>query len=268
VENRDAREHRVGLRFLLDTFIGGNDGVPFTIPGDSDLCDTKKDLPAEAKDRRVPDFLQALERPSLSDPGTIAHLRLKLGKPGTNELLEMPVRVTLGAWPDEKLGVQDRKVNGPSTLWDVPVLSMKSLDPHDSAITVYWEEKPLKAGAKRDVGFEYGLWDLARQGDRLAVTVDGAFRPDGQLTVVAYVNKAGEEDNSETLTLELPDGFALSEGDREQPVPGLTAGAKSGNRPVTWKVRAGPTGKHEFTVRSSAGVSQTIRVEIKSGIFD
>jgi hypothetical protein len=114
----------------------------------------------------------------------------------------------------------------------------------------------------------FGLWNLARQGDRLAVAVDGAFRPDGQLSVVAYVNKGAEEDKSETLTLELPNRFELSEGDREQPVPKLAAGVKSGNRPVTWKVRAGPTGKYEFTVRSSAGVSQTVRVEIKSGIFD
>ena len=33
IENTDVRSHRVGLRFMLDTFIGANDGVPFTIPG-------------------------------------------------------------------------------------------------------------------------------------------------------------------------------------------------------------------------------------------
>jgi hypothetical protein len=37
---------------------------------------------------------------------------------------------------------------------------------------------------------------------------------------------------------------------------------------VTWKVRAGPTGKYELTIKSSTGVSQTLPVEIKSAIFD
>ena len=50
--------HKVGLRFLLDTYIGANDGVPFTIPGDKDLCDTYKDFD---KPDKVPDFISALE---------------------------------------------------------------------------------------------------------------------------------------------------------------------------------------------------------------
>ena len=32
IENKDTQNHKVGLRFLLDTYIGANDGVPFTIP--------------------------------------------------------------------------------------------------------------------------------------------------------------------------------------------------------------------------------------------
>jgi hypothetical protein len=107
IDNRGGKEHQVGLRFLLDTFIGGNDGVPFTIPGDSALCDTLKDLPGQEKDKKVPDFLQALEKPDLAHPGTVAHLRLRL-----EDLNEVPVRVTLGAWPNEKLRVLDRNANG------------------------------------------------------------------------------------------------------------------------------------------------------------
>ena len=266
--NRDDKVHRVGIRFLLDSFVGGNDGVPFTIPGESDLCDSMKDLPSQAKGKKIPDFLQALEKPDLAHPGTIAHLRLKLGQPGSKTLLETPVRVTLGAWPSEKLRILNRKAAGLATLWEVPVLSLKSLGLNDSAIVVYWQEQPLAAGAQRDVGFEYGLWNLGRQGSRLAATVDGAFRPDGQLTVVAYVNKTAEENKDETLTLELPDTFKLLAGDQSQAVPALPRGVRSGNRPVTWKVQAGPTGPYTLTVRSSSGLSQTIRVEIKATLFD
>ena len=41
VENQDTKPHQVGLRFLLDTYIGANDGVPFTIPGAAGLCDDR-----------------------------------------------------------------------------------------------------------------------------------------------------------------------------------------------------------------------------------
>jgi hypothetical protein len=263
VENRDSKPHTVGLRFLLDTYIGGNDGVPFTIPGDSDLCDTLKDLPAQAKDKKMPDFLQALEKPDLAKPRTVAHLRLKL-----EDVKEVPQRVTLGAWPNEKLRVLHRKASGPSTLWEVPLLPMKSLDLNDSAVVLYWKEQTLKPREKREVGFEYGLWNLASQGSRLALTVDGAFRPEGELTVVAYVNASGPEGDKETVHLTLPDGFKLLEGDDRQRLPPLARDAKSGNRPVTWKVRAADVGKYKFTVETSSGLSQSVPVEIKRPIFD
>jgi hypothetical protein len=260
IENRDAREHQVGVRFLLDSFIGGNDGVPFTIPGDSELCDTMKDLPSQAKDKKLPDFLQALERADLGRPGTVAHVRLKL------EELEAPERVTLGAWPNEKLRVLDRGASGPATLWAVPLLPMNSLGLRDSAVTIYWADRALAPGATREVGFEYGLWPLVNQGKQLALTADGAFRPDGELTVVAYVDRS-DAVGDETATLTLPEGFQLLEGELTQAVPSLAKGAKTSNSPVTWKVRAGPVGKYELTVKTSSGASQTVPVEIRKGVF-
>ncbi len=259
-ENRDARAHEVGIRFLLDTFIGGNDGVPFTIPGEPSLCDTMKDLPAQAKDHKIPDFLQALEKANLARPGTIAHLRLKL------ENLEPPVRVTLGAWPNEKLRVLNKLASGPLTLWDVPLVSLKSFGLNDSAITIYWKEKPLEPRASREVGFEYGLWNLATKSSRLATTVDGAFRPDGALTVIAYVKQTGEH-NEETVTLKLPEGFKLLQGAPTQRVPRLPRDARSTTIPITWRVQVGPTGAHEFIMTSSFGMSQTLKVDIRKSIY-
>ncbi len=264
IENLDTMHERsVAIRFLLDSFIGGNDGVPFTIPGASDLCDTMMDLPSQAKDQQLPDFLQALEKPDLAHPGTVAHLRLK------GEGLETPERVTLGAWPNEKLRVLVRKnAAGPSTLFDVPLLPMNALGLNDSAIAIYWKQQPLAPGGKRDVGFDYGLWNLASAGSRLAATVDGAFRPDGALTVVAYINRSAVTSAEETVTLSLPEEFELLAGDATQPVPKLPKDARSANVPVTWKVQAGPrTGKYELTVQSSSGPAQTLAVEIKKPIF-
>ena len=103
----------VALRFLLDTFIGNNDAVPFTIAGAKELCDTKKEF---NKPGEVPDYISALERQDVKDPGTVAHLTLKYGG------LEPPGRITLGAWPAASLadhGIQGAKQQ--ETLWEVPV---------------------------------------------------------------------------------------------------------------------------------------------------
>jgi hypothetical protein len=85
--NEDSKPHKVGLRFILDTFIGANDGVPFYIPRkDNPLCKDQEDF-ARAAD--VPDYIQALEFPQLDKPGTVAQVTLKSGG------LEPPSRVSL-----------------------------------------------------------------------------------------------------------------------------------------------------------------------------
>ena len=65
VENQDSKPNQVGLRFVIDTFIGDNDGMPFTVPGIPGLVATFKDFPTQ---RDIPDFIQALEYPDLDTP--------------------------------------------------------------------------------------------------------------------------------------------------------------------------------------------------------
>ena len=57
----------------VDTFIGTQDGVPFSIPGQRRLLTKPQAFP----EKQVPDYIQALERPDLTDPGTVAHVGLK-----------------------------------------------------------------------------------------------------------------------------------------------------------------------------------------------
>jgi hypothetical protein len=256
LENRDSRAHAVGLRFLLDTFIGGNDGVPFLVPGEQQLCSTFKVFDrAEV----VPDFIQALESENLQSPGIIARIQLKV--PG----LEAPSRVTLGSWPNPALGGLCKQEK---TLWDVPVWPIKRLNPADSAVTIYWEARPLEAGAVREMGFAYGLGNVAsgEAGGRLALTTGGSLTPGGEITLTAYVNNPVP---NQALTLKLPEGFALIAGDEVASVPPLPLDGTSRNSPVTWRIRAGQkSGKFSLQVKSSTGVTQSLPIEIKvRGIF-
>jgi hypothetical protein len=257
LENKDTRPHTVGLRFLLDTFIGGNDGVPFLIPGEKELCDTFKDFNGP---ERVPEFIQACERESLIDPGTIAQVQFRLGGK-----VEAPGRVTLGAWPNPQL--PDPRCRQEKTLWDVPVLPIKTLRPPDSAVVMYWPARPLQPNEAREVGFAYGLGKVSggEGGGKLALTVGGSFQRGGELTVTAYVNHPAR---GQTVTLLLPEGFGLIAGTATQPVPPVPPGAARSNSPVTWKVR-GPAkeGRYTLKVQSNNGASQTHPVRIRDRVI-
>jgi hypothetical protein len=267
LENQDTQPHKLGLRFLLDTYIGANDGVPFTIPGQAQLCDTLHDF---ARPADVPDFIQALEREDLRQPGTIAHLQLRLGGK-----LEAPGRVTLGAWPNPQLGAIDRRCKQEKTLWDVPLYPMKKIKevdpsaPADSAVTIYWDERDVPAGGTREMGFAYGLGNVSSGEGRgqLALTVGGSFTPGGEFTLTAYVS---DPKPGQTVTLTLPEGFRLVDGDLTRPVPPLPPQSASRNSPVTWKVRASSrAGEYALKVQSSTGVSQSETVRIRANrLFD
>jgi hypothetical protein len=272
LENQDTAEHRVGIRFMLDTFIGTNDGVPFTIPGKRDLCDTHMEF---TKKQDVPDFIQALERDDLRNPGTIAQIQFKLGG-----RVESPDRVTLGAWPHTRFSDYGfPKARAQNTGWDVPVLDIRRLnelvessgeraDP-DSCVVMYWNPQPLGPGKKREVGFSYGLGTVSSgEGgqNRLALTVGGRLVAHGEFTLTALVHDPRPD---EMLTLTLPADFSLVEGKETQAVPPLPAESTQRNSPVTWKIKAAGDGRYTLKVKSSRGATQTQAIRIRTkGVFD
>jgi len=254
LDNQDSRPHTVGLRFLLDTYIGGNDGVPFLIPGQDQLCDTTQELQGQ----NVPQYIQAFENDDVSHPGTIARLQLKVGGD-----VEAPNRVTLGAYPDPRLGDRtgDQRCRQEKTMWDVPVYPIKTIPPGDSCVAMYWPIEALAPGKTRELGFAYGLGDVAasESGGKLGLTADGDRTPGGELTVTAYVTNPGA---NQTVTLTLPPGFS-ADGGLTRPVP-APAGGVSRMSPVTWKVKAGSAGDYTLKVDSSNGASQSKKITIKA----
>jgi hypothetical protein len=242
VENRDTRMRRIGLRVMIDTLIGQNDGVPFTIPGVPGLVATSKDFPRRSD---IPDFIQALEHPDLDHPGTVVQMNLKL----SDKLA--PDRVSLTHWPGANYGG-----------WDVRMENIGT----DSAIVLYWNPIDMKPGESREMAFSYGLGNL--KGGKLGLTVGGTLAVGREMTVIAYV---ADPQPGEKARLELPGGFEYLDGSfAEQPVPPAERGADGKLRPspVTWRVRPTVDGRHTLTVRTNTNLSVSQPVTIRrKGIF-
>ncbi len=236
IHNIDSRQHSAGLRLQLDTLIGSNDGVPFTVPGQTGLVSTFADYRDPAT---VPDFIQALERFDLNNPGTVAHMTLK---PGGG--IEPAQRLSLTHWP------------GASLVWNIPVRSLTG----DSAAVLYWPEKTLKPGEKRTIGFAYGLGNVSAT-DKLGLTLGGSFEPGQAFTATAYVESPIV---GQTVRLELPDGLKRIEGAETQPVAIQNAGGRN-TSVVTWKILVERTGDHRLKVVSSTGLSQSKTISISGG---
>ena len=244
IHNHDKNSHLFGLRVLMDTCIGDNDGVPFTLPGVNELVSTSKDF----RDNAVPDFVQVLEKPDLRDPGIVLQLNLRVSKE-----LEAPSRFLLTHYPVSN-ATPDKKI---LNRWEVPIRNFEE----DSCVVIYWKELPLKKGETRELGFTYGVGNISSTGNKLAVTVGGAMQLDGELTVVALV----ADQTAKAATLELKDGLTLIDPTtRTQKLPAMRPDENDKIRPtpVTWRVRATSAGKHDVLVTTDSGLSQGRRVTI------
>jgi hypothetical protein len=244
IENRDParKKHSVGLRVLMDTYIGDRDDVPFTLPGVSEIVSTQKDFFGD----EVPDFIQVLQKPSLRDPGIVMQLNMRFAGKGT---FEEPSRFQLTRYPGQDANVLDK--------WEIPRADMGD----DSSVAIYWEARDLGPGESREYAFTYGLGTVAvASNNKLGLTIGGATYLRGEFTVVALV----ADRDARTAKITLPEGLTLVGGAAEQPVPRMRPDAtnKVHSVPITWRVRADREGRHNISVSTDTGATQSKRVVI------
>ena len=251
IKNGDTDDHSVAVRMLLDTYIGANDGVPFTIPGEKGFLDKVRKF----TDKDMPDYIEAVENPTdPKDPGTVARLGLKgIRLPGA--ALDPPVQLVVCRYPQN-----------PQAAWDWDFAAMDS-DPSkpDSCVVLYWSDQRLNRDDTRQVGFTYGLSTLGNtgtggtSGDLLLSVPDNVFEKN-EFKVTAYVYGAKEGDK---VTLELPDGLALTEGEAAE----KTVDKAAGRTTVFWKVRAGSKGTYNIKARSKKSETSTDVVVKNKSLF-
>jgi hypothetical protein len=242
VVNKNTLPEGVGLRVLLDTFIGSNDGVPFLIPGQPGLLDTKRVF----SEKEIPDSISALEFPDPKNPGTVAQMGLKLR--GSEPIHKM----IICKWP------------GSDVRWEWDPIEAMNVDPPkgqtgDSCVALYWAYRKMEPGEKRVMEFTYGLGTVSSHGSKLGLLAHGSTRPGGVFTVTALVKnpQAGQK-----VKIDLPEGLTL---DGDQPAE-QAVDAVDKDTQLSWRVRVGnKTGGYTISVTSGATREQfTVKIKDKS----
>jgi hypothetical protein len=220
--NVGTRPRNTGLRVMLDSLIGDNDGVPFIVPGQEGIVLD----PQLYRGRQVPDFVRALERADLSNPGVIVDAGLR--HPDS----ESPTEVILTHWP------------GSDAEWAYDTSAPFGTD---TAIGIYYEPRLLAPNAVRSVRFTYGLGTISSTQSRnpsLSLTAGGPFRAGGKFWLVAIVQnpRSGQQ-----VRVELPTGLTLAENETAlKTVPESKTFTQ-----VSWLVRIGPSAAGPVQVRAT-----------------
>ncbi len=205
LENNSGTSSKVGIRMVLDTMLGTNDGAPFRVGERNIISEEKLEV------GQIPEHWVVFD--NLENPTVIAKGTLK----GDDFL--PPQKVIFSNWGK----VADN-------LWDIPYVAGQSFqregeEEFDTAISLYFEEKDLSGGGSVTYTTLYGLEYLNIIGDILRIgvplslgeisTARGQIKP---FTLVAYLlNRGGFELKDVKVSCILPDGLTLyNETDKEK----------------------------------------------------
>jgi hypothetical protein len=220
-ENLDQTEsHDVGLRILLDTMLGNNDGAPFQVPGYGAVTMEREFLKSEDQ---IPDYWQCFD--DLSDPTVVSQSTLK-GSGATE-----PDRLIFADWGDFYYGHD----------WDYPITPSKLIT-DNSSVGLYWNPTSLGPGETKEYVTYYGLSELSQSAGDIGLSITGPVQLDiidnqyspNPFTVVAYVEQDSFNVLSINLTINLPEGLELVSPSETQTIA-LGSGEQDS---VSWTVKA------------------------------
>jgi hypothetical protein len=252
IRNQDTGKHRVGIRVMLDTYIGANDGVPFTIPGRKGFMNTKADFDT----KQIPDYVEVIEKPEdPKDLGTVARLGLRHLRLPRVQLEDME-RLLICRWP------------GNRARWEIDEPQSMDADQEnkDSCVLMYWPYLSMNPKDRRDVGFTYGLGTLeigpagssGDAGPALALSVPASVPPETEFVVTAYVWRGKKGD---TVKLDVPAGLKLASGESDEKTIETEGGARS---QVFWHLRSGRTGTYTLQATSGGAKAKPKQVVVKT----
>lgn len=224
VENVGSMTRNVGLRLMIDTMLGANDGAPLRAGERAIVSDTM------LSGGEIPDYWQAFD--SMVEPSVTAQGTMAGGE------LTPPGQIAFSDWGSFA-----------DNLWDVDLVPGREFvrskeSDLDSAVAMYWMPALLAPGQVRHYVTYYGLGGITLAPGKLALgmtapaevglSADGV----GSFLAVAYINNTGEGPAHDvTATLSLPVGFKLAGGKGDTRTVGDLEPGETAQ--VAWQVVAG-----------------------------
>src|SRR5690554_4477195 len=236
--NRDEKPREVGLRVVIDTMLGANDGNPFRLGETAIVTDTV--FPRE----ELPEFWQAFD--TLTNPRVIAQGTLK-GREATP-----PDYLYFTNWGT----VADHH-------WDVPLVKARDFTRAgefelDSAAVYKWEPVTVAPADTCTYVVYYGLGGVTVKPGELQLGVTSPAEiplaaTEKSYSIIAYVENtgAGPAINAR-VRLNLPRGIVLT---GRRPAESVLGNIRPGEiKQIHWEVKpdGSVTGRHQFDVVASA----------------
>ncbi|HHW12321.1 MAG TPA: cellulosome anchor protein [Firmicutes bacterium] len=240
--NRDQVSHEVGLRVVIDTMLGENDGAPFRIG------ETAVQTDAVFDKERLPEFWQAFD--TLKDPKVIAQGTLKGREATPPDLLYFTNWGSVADYHWEPPLVPDR---------DFTRAGEFELD---SAAVYLWQPVTIPAAGSKTYVLYYGLGGVTVVPGQLQLGVSSpaevVYAADAEpFSVVAYIQNTGAAPAmSVRARLNLPSALRIAEG---KPADIYIGKLEPGEvTQLHWKVR--PTGSVFGTLAPFSVVASAINV--------
>ncbi|MBI3945584.1 MAG: hypothetical protein HY321_06680 [Armatimonadetes bacterium] len=244
--NRGAAAHQVGLRVMLDTMLGTNDGAPVRAGAEAITA------PGALAGKAVPDYWQAFD--SIADPGVISQGSLR----GAD--LTPPDQILFADW-----GTLADDPWVPPLAPDQSFIRKGEADP-DTATALVWNPEPLAPGTSRTLSTAYGIGGVTLRPGKLAL---GLTAPSAALflhertqpfTVAGYLENTGGFDARDvTLTLTVPRGLELLEGEPEFRRAALPRGETV---QATWTLR--PNGQASAARVPARGGARALLIRLEA----
>src|SRR5262249_16124108 len=135
IQNQSTLSRKVGIRVMIDTYIGANDGVPFTVPGRTGFVSDKSTF----LQKQIPDYIEVIEKPEPpANPGTVVRMGLRdISLPGIDQIDE-PEKLVICRWIDS------------SAPWEPPYIDIQGTgapgERPDSCVILYWPTFEMQPG--------------------------------------------------------------------------------------------------------------------------
>ncbi|MFW6035817.1 MAG: hypothetical protein ACOCRZ_06135 [Halothermotrichaceae bacterium] len=201
IKNTSEKKQKVGMRLMLDTMLGENDGAPFRIGNEAVTTDTTY------YKKQLPEFYQAFD--SISNPNVTSQGTF------TGPGVTTPDKVMFADWGS----LADSSWNFDNSPGEEFI--RKGEYDIDSAMAMYWVPEFISPGETRTYITKYGLGGITIVPGLLSLGVTSPAEfvfdsPDKSFPIIAYIENTSEiTTENVNVEIDIPEWLAVDSKNKE-----------------------------------------------------